>query len=137
MRGIRVVAVTLACIVAGILGLTGAALVDGEPSEQALVAPAVIAPGLGGTTGSTPVWGDAAAGNEKSSDPNLAHTSFATRHVPTQAESELTGALHPATDRVMTLIIGWMLLAILGGGVLAGGARAPRSRPRQGVRQRA
>ena len=133
MRGIRVVAVTLACIVAGILGLTGVALVDGEPSEQALVAPAVIAPGA---ENSTPVWGDAAAGNEQA-DASLAHTSFATRHVPTQAESELTGALHPATDRVMTLMIGWMLLAILGGGVLAGGARAPgvRRRPRNLSRQ--
>ncbi len=122
MRGIRVVAVTLACIVAGILGLTGAALVDGEPSEQAVVSPAVIAPGV---DGSAPVWGDAAAGNAHP-DSSVAPTSFATRHVPTQAESELTGALHPATDRVMTLMIGWMLLAILGGGLLAGGARAPR-----------
>jgi hypothetical protein len=123
------VAVTLACIVAGILGMTGVALVDGQPSEQALVTPAVIAPGV---EDSVPVWGDAAAGNEQSTDPSTAHTSFATRHVPTQAESELTGALHPATDRVMTLMIGWMLLAILGGGVLAGGARAPRRR-RQGT----
>lgn len=130
MRGIRVVAVTLACIVAGILGLTGAALVDGQPSEQALVAPAVIAPGV---EGSTSAWGDAATGNEQSADPDMAHTSFATRHVPTQAESELTGALHPATDRVMTLMIGWMLLAILGGGLLAGGAKAPRTRRRQGT----
>jgi len=128
VRGIRVVAVTLACIVAGILGLTGAALVDGQPSEQALVAPAVIAPGV---EGSMPARGDAATGNEQSADP--AHTSFATRHVPTQAESELTGALHPATDRVMTLMIGWMLLAILGGGLLAGGAKAPRNRRRQGA----
>jgi hypothetical protein len=122
------VAVTLACIVAGILGLTGVALVDGEPSEQAVVQPAVIAPGV---ETSTPVWGDAASGNEQ--DSSLAHTSFATRHVPTQAESEITGALHPATDRVMTLMIGWMLLAILGGGLLAGGARAPRFRHRQGT----
>ena len=127
MRGIRVVAVTLACIVAGILGLMGVALVDGEPSEQAVVQPAVIAPGV---EGSAPVWGDAASGNEQ--DSSTAHTSFATRHVPTQAESERTGALHPATDRVMTLMIGWMLLAILGGGLLAGGAGAPRVRRRQG-----
>lgn len=125
MRGIRGVAVTLACIVAGILGLTGAALVDGEPSEQAVVAPAVIAPGA---ENSAPVWGDAASGNEH--DPGMAHTSFATRHVPTQAEAELTGALHPATDRVMTLMIGWMLLAILGGGLLAGGAKTSRPRRR-------
>jgi hypothetical protein len=124
------VAVTLACIVAGILGLTGAALVDGEPSEQAVVAPAVITPGA---ENSAPVWGDAASGNEH--DPSVAHTSFATRHVPTQAESEATGALHPATDRVMTLMIGWMLLAILGGGLLAGGAWSPRSRPRKSGRQ--
>lgn len=120
--------VTLACVVAGILGLTGAALVDGEPSEQAVVAPAVIAPGTGN---SAPLWGDAASGNGQ--DPGPAHTSFATRHVPTQAESELTGALHPATDRVMTLMIGWMMLAILGGGLLAGGARTVRPRRRQGA----
>jgi len=126
------VAVTLACIVAGILGLTGAALVDGQPSEQALVAPAMIAPGA---ETAAPMWGDAATGNEQSAD-SLAHTSFATRHVPTQAEAELTGALHPATDRVMTLMIGWMLLAILGGGILAGGARAPR-RGQSGRRQTA
>ena len=122
-------AVTLACIVAGILGLTGVALVDGEPSEQAVVQPAVIAPGVEGST--TPVWGDTASQKER--DSSVAPTSFATRHVPTQAEAELTGALHPATDRVMTLMIGWMLLAILGGGVLAGGARAPRIRRRQGA----
>lgn len=130
MRGIRVVAVTLACIVAGILGLTGAALVDGEPWEQAVVQPAVIAPGA---EGSAPVWGGAAASNEQSADSSMAPTSFATRHVPTQAESAMTGALHPATDRVMTLMIGWMLLAVLGGGVLAGRAKAPRCRRRQGV----
>lgn len=51
--------------------------------------------------------------------------SYATRHVPSREEAAMTGALHPATDRVMVLLTGWVLLALTGGGLFGGVRRGP------------
>ncbi len=53
-------------------------------------------------------------------------TSIATRHIPDRTDAAEAGSLHPATDRAMALLIGWALLALLGGGLFAG--RLPRRR---------
>jgi hypothetical protein len=53
-------------------------------------------------------------------------TSYATRHVPSPEEAALTGAMHPATDRVMTYLIAWVMMALVGGGLLAGRDRDGR-----------
>ncbi|MGI8814114.1 MAG: hypothetical protein ACR2G2_02140 [Pseudonocardia sp.] len=130
-----------ACALVGLLGLTGATLADsasGEPAvfEPALAQPAVIVPALGQPAPPAlaqpatvePATAQPATAQPATAQPALAQlavarpawrASTATRHVPTRAESALTGAMHPATDRVMALLIGWVLLAVLGGGLLA------------------
>jgi hypothetical protein len=46
--------------------------------------------------------------------------STATRHVPTGAEPGGRRGPNPVTDRAMAMLIGWMLLALIGGGFCAG-----------------
>lgn len=116
MRGMWALAVVSTCVVAGLAGLTSAMAVAGsahEPGRPALelsLLPALVAPfraGLG--MEDAPGRIDAA----------VPRTSTATRHVRSPGQAAETGELHPATDRVMILLVGWVLLASLGGGLLA------------------
>jgi hypothetical protein len=52
------------------------------------------------------------------SGPAAARTSIATRHIPSPSESALTGAVHPATDQAMAMLIGLALLVLVGGGLV-------------------
>ena len=104
MRGIWAVVVVLVCVLAGLLGLTGVILAESVAPSPALVQPALVQP--------APV-------RPAELRPVVSRVSIATRHVRTAQEAAATGALHPATDQVMALLVGWVLLAMLGGGLLA------------------
>ena len=60
--------------------------------------------------------------------PHVGFVATATRHVG-PGEPPLAGDPDPVTDRAMVLVIGWTMLVLLGGGLLAG-----RSRGAQGTR---
>jgi hypothetical protein len=47
-------------------------------------------------------------------------TATATRHLPASAGPLPPGVDNPVTDRVMALVIGWAMLALVGGGLFAG-----------------
>jgi hypothetical protein len=143
----RALAVLLAGVLIGALGLIGLLLIDPTLAAPAFAQPALAQPAQGSLRDEPAAWpfadepasarqpGPATArqsdpATAQQSDPALDNrrwrASTATRHVPTPEEAALTGALHPATDRVMALLIGWILLALLGGGLLVP-RRLPRS----------
>ncbi|WP_156934817.1 hypothetical protein [Pseudonocardia spinosispora] len=63
--------------------------------------------------------------------------STAVRHVPKPGEPSSPGVLHPATDKAMALLIGWIMLALIAGGLCAGRpARRPVSDRHPAVRAR-
>jgi hypothetical protein len=116
--------VVVACVVAGLTGLASAIVVShlapvssppgpgaGHPLLQRIEnLPSLVEPlqaGLGLDTA------------PDQTQPSVPRVSTATRHVRSPEEAALSGELHPATDRVMALLVGWVLLASLGGGLLA------------------
>ena len=126
----RAFAVLIAGVLIGGLGLMGLLLIDPSMAAPAFAQPTLSQPAQNPLNDRPAAWpfGDEQA-TAKQPESGLGkprwRSSTATRHVPTEAEAALTGALHPATDRVMALLIGWILLALLGGGMLV-----PRRQPR-------
>jgi hypothetical protein len=124
LRGFWAVAVVLVCVLAGLLGLTGAILAESVPPSPALVQPALVQPALVQPALVRPALVRPALVRPALVRPAeiqqaVSRVSIATRHVRTAEEAAMTGAMHPATDQVMALLIGWVLLAMLGGGLLA------------------
>lgn len=108
MRGIWTVTVVVACVLVGLVGLTGVIIAESVPAAPALVQPALVHPAM-----------VQPALVQPNLDEPVPRTSIATRHVRSPEEASMSGAMHPATDRVMALLIGWALLALLGGGLVA------------------
>jgi len=127
MRGMWTLMIVVGCVVAGLAGLTSALVVSH-------LAPAASHPAAPEPAGDHPLLeriGNlpslvaplrAGLGLDRSADqgqPTVPTMSTATRHVRSPEEAAMSGEQHPATDRVMALLIGWVLLASLGGGLLA------------------
>lgn len=55
-------------------------------------------------------------------------TATAVMHVPTPEQPASEGQMAPLTDKAMVLLIGWVMLVLLGGGVCAGGVSQGRRR---------
>jgi hypothetical protein len=52
--------------------------------------------------------------------PGSAFVAIATRHAPTSTKDLPPGVENPVTDRALALLVGWTMLALIGGGLFAG-----------------
>ncbi|HEX4359291.1 MAG TPA: hypothetical protein VH141_17300 [Pseudonocardia sp.] len=142
MRGL---VVAFACAVGAVLGLGSANLADatlaacGGLSAQRTVASGqlresdqVVRSGV--TTDesdATPAIGHRLMGvvcdqreEPASVPPGKPFVATATRHLPASPRALPPGVENPVTDRAMALVIGWAMLALIGGGLFVG--RRPR-----------
>lgn len=147
----------VACAVGAVLGLSGANLAGATlaacgagPADQAEVSPVGVR--LGGmvcdqrerapipanaapTDGRAPADGMAPAGAMAPglAAPGAPFVAIATRHAPTSTKDLPPGVENPVTDRALALVVGWTMLALIGGGLFAG--RRPRARRVTGSRR--
>ena len=137
MPRLRVLFLLLACAVGVVLGMGTFALTEVAATRCGLGGiisgslgsdtsgarceerpnPAVSAPAM--TTGPAITAEPAISTDGAASRPKVPLPSTATRHVPGPGEPPRTGP-DPATDRAMALVVGWAVLALVGGGLLAG-----------------
>jgi hypothetical protein len=62
--------------------------------------------------------------------PDAPFVAIATRHAPTSTKDLPPGVENPVTDRALALLVGWTMLALIGGGLFAG--RHPSVRRHRG-----
>jgi hypothetical protein len=118
---LRALFFTLACVLGATLGTAGASYAGAlaecvsDPVQSVRPLPAggvtLVEPACQarlGATASTPV------------EPGSPVIATAVRHVPRPGEPASLGGPDPATDKAMALVIGWMVLVLLAGGVCAG-----------------
>jgi hypothetical protein len=111
---LRVLLCTVACIFGAVLGTAGASYTDSAPdcgAHPTAQAPPACAQRLGATATATEPGAPGA--------PGAPLVATAVRHVPRPGEPASPGALDPAADKAMVLLIGWAMLALLGGSVIA------------------
>lgn len=148
MPRLRALFFTLTCVVGAVLGTAGATYADtladciGHPVHAALLVP------LGGEVtadsqrlSSAEVACEqrlgAASARAIPIKPGAPLISTAVRHVPKPGEPSSPGVLHPATDKAMALLVGWIMLALIAGGLCAGRpGRRPVSDRHPAVRAR-
>ena len=124
MPRLRVLLCTVACVFGAVLGTAGASYADFVPDCGAgPTAPALPAGGTGqrGVTGSACAqWLGPTATATTPTEPGAPLVATAVRHVPRPGEPASPGGLDPAADKAMVLLIGWAMLTLLGGSVIAG-----------------
>jgi hypothetical protein len=110
--------------------VAGAAVVAGDSShtDASAVAAGSSEPGAG-TEGVPPV-GVSPAVPETAAFGHHGRTITATAvmHVPTPGQPASDGQMEPLTDKAMVLLIGWVMLVLLGGGICAGSTQTPNRR---------
>lgn len=124
MRGMWTLLVVAACVLAGLTGLTSAIVVSSLPPVSSRADPGGGHPLLERIENLPSLVAPLQAGlgldlAPDRAQPQVPGISTATRHVRSPEEAAVSGDMHPATDRVMALLVGWVLLASLGGGLLA------------------
>ncbi|HEY4008307.1 MAG TPA: hypothetical protein VGM60_24420 [Pseudonocardia sp.] len=130
MPRLRVLLFTVACVFGAVLGTAGASYADSAPDCGAH--PTAHALSAGGT-GQRAVTGSACAQRLGATataatpiEPGAPLVATAIRHVPRPGEPASPDGLDPAADKAMVLLIGWSMLALLGGSVIAGSGLRPR-----------
>lgn len=142
MPRVRGLVVALACAVGAVLGLSSANLADATLAACGDVAadrtpqpgPASSIVQSGAVTveqGTLPALKQRLLGvacdqhDERASvPPGKPFVATATRHLPISERALPPGVENPVTDRAMALVIGWAMLALVGGGLFVG--RRPR-----------
>jgi hypothetical protein len=114
--GVRGLVVALACAVGALLGLSGATLAD-----------ATLAACGGERAGPVGVRLSGVVCDQRE-DQSPAHrtpplVAIATRHAVALPRPLPPGVENPVTDRALALLIGWTMLALIGGGLFAGRRR--------------
>ena len=142
MPRVRGLVVALACAVGAVLGLSSATLADatlaacgGTAAQRSGQAGPAVRPvdhadspaGRHLLIGAVCDQRDEAAPGR----PGAPFVATATRHLPSSTRALPPGVENPVTDRAMALLIGWAMLALVGGGLFAG----RRSRRVTGARQ--
>lgn len=113
MPRVRGVVVASACAVGAVLGLNSFSLAD---------ATLVACGGGPGGVSQTAMCEQATASS--AAKPVTPFVATATRHDPASTRALPAGVEDPATDRAMTLLVGWVVVVMVGGGLFAG--RRPR-----------
>jgi len=132
---VRGLVVALACAVGAVLGLSSATLADatlaacgGTAAERsAHPGPAVRPVDHAEAPGQRHLLIGAVCDRRDEvapEGPGAPFVATATRHLPSSARALPPGVANPVTDRAMALLVGWAMLALVGGGLFAG--RRPR-----------
>jgi hypothetical protein len=139
---VRGLVVAFACAVGAVLGLGSANLADAtlaacggvaaERTYQPDQVSSIVRPGAFTVEhGTLPTIGHRLLGvacdqhEERASvPPGKPFVATATRHLPLSGRALPPGVENPVTDRAMALVIGWAMLALVGGGLFVG--RRPR-----------
>jgi hypothetical protein len=139
---VRGLVVACACAVGAVLGLSSANLADAtlavcggvaaERTAQSGQASSIVSPGAFTVEqGTLPAIKNRLLGvacdqhEERASvPPGKPFVATATRHLPLSGRALPPGVENPVTDRAMALVIGWAMLALVGGGLFVG--RRPR-----------
>ena len=145
MPRVRGLVVAFACAVGAVLGLGSANLADATlaacgglaaertiSSDQLRESDQVVRSGAAtDESGTSPAIGHRLMGvvcdqrdEPASLPPGKPFVATATRHLPASARALPPGVENPVTDRAMALVIGWAMLALIGGGLFVG--RRPR-----------
>jgi hypothetical protein len=128
---VRGLVVALACAVGAVLGLSSATLADatlaacgGTAAERsAHPGPAVRPVDHADSPGGRYLFIAAVCDQRNEAAPERPGAPFvatATRHLPSSTRALPAGVENPVTDRAMALLIGWAMLALVGGGLFAG-----------------
>ncbi|HTF54625.1 MAG TPA: hypothetical protein VK735_44895 [Pseudonocardia sp.] len=135
MPRVRGLVVALACAVGAVLGLSSATLADATlaacggmaAGRSGQAGPAVRPVDHADSPGGRHLLIGAVCDQRDEAAPRRPGAPFvatATRHVPSSTRALPPGVENPVTDRAMALLIGWAMLALVGGGLFAG--RRPR-----------
>ena len=120
MLRFRALFLTLACVVAAVLGTAGATRSEPPSHTVRQVEAAALDPA---NSAAAPAIPDPTPGERVSgSAPTARHAHFeatAVRHVATPTQPASDDSMDPMIDKSMVLLIGWAMLMLLGGSAIA------------------